>query len=94
MNFLWPSALKQDATFGVRLGRALHWLWLAVAAGVVIFTAGQMWSEVAGDPCGPFGAYNCRSEYWYMIGRGAVALVIAFGAASIGRLLRYVCAGE
>lgn len=54
MGFFWPSNLKPSANFGVRLGRVLHWLFLGIAATIVLVWAIDVWPDATAGPCGPF----------------------------------------
>lgn len=46
-SWIWPSTQKVETTVGVRLGRVLHWISVAIAATALIF-AMIFWIDQSG----------------------------------------------
>lgn len=79
MNFFWPQSLRENPSLIGRLGRVAHWIGLAYAAGIALFVGYLM----ATNP-----------EPSFILAGLAAGLGGGLFFASLGRLVRYVLAGE
>ena len=101
LSILWPTKLKADSTVLVRFGRALHWL-AAVGSGLLLSVSifqcvwvPQAW-EANGTPVGAYGLVRSFNDFTFfaayhgLLDMSAISLAVLL----IGRMLRYILAGE